>query len=168
PHGGRPPIPHPHRRRPMTERAPLDDYGELTAPATLTIQRLLPGPIERVWAYLTESDLRRTWLAAGEMALQVGAPFELVWRNDDLTDPPGQRPPGVGAEHRMPSRILELEPPAAGLRPAAASLTARTACRRRAPPLSPRAGTGAVPWQSWSDTEGNERCRTPKGRRPER
>ena len=30
----------------MTERAPLDDYGELTAPATLTIQRLLPGPIE--------------------------------------------------------------------------------------------------------------------------
>ena len=95
----------------MTERAPLDDYGELTAPATLTIQRLLPGPIERVWAYLTESDLRRTWLAAGEMALQVGAPFELVWRNDDLTDPPGQRPPGVGAEHRMLSRIIELDPP---------------------------------------------------------
>jgi len=95
----------------MTERAPLDDYGELTAPATLTIQRLLPGPIERVWAYLTESDLRRQWLAAGAMALQVGAPFELVWRNDDLTDPPGQRPPGVAAEHRMASRIIELDPP---------------------------------------------------------
>ena len=95
----------------MTDRAPLDGYGELTAPATLTIQRLLPGPIERVWAYLTESDLRRTWLAAGAMALQVGAPFELVWRNDDLTDPPGQRPPGVGAAHRMPSRIIALEPP---------------------------------------------------------
>ena len=79
----------------MTDHAPLDDYGALTAPATLMIQRLLPGPIERVWAYLTESDLRRQWLAAGAMALQVGAPFELVWRNDDLTDPPGQRPSGA-------------------------------------------------------------------------
>jgi uncharacterized protein YndB with AHSA1/START domain len=45
------------------------------------------------------------------MELQVGVPFELVWRNDDLTDPPGQRPPGVGAEHRMQSRITELDPP---------------------------------------------------------
>ena len=44
------------------------------------------------------------------MALEVGAPFALVWRNDDLTDPPGQRPPGVGAEHRMTSRIIELDP----------------------------------------------------------
>src|SRR5919198_121480 len=126
--------------------------------------RLAPGPLasahqwlrfyERFWTYLTKSNLRRTWLAAGEMALQVGAPFELVWRNDDLTDPPGQRPPGVGAEHRMQRRLAHaprragrprdrhgtgtllgrLEPPAAGIRPAAASLTARTACRRRAPP----------------------------------
>ena len=95
----------------MTERAPLDDYGELTAPATLTIQRLLPGPIERVWAYLTESELRRQWLAAGAMELMVGAPFELVWRNDELTNPPGQRPPGFGDEHRMQSRITELDPP---------------------------------------------------------
>ena len=95
----------------MTERAPLDDYGELTAPATLKIQRLLPGPIERVWAYLTESDLRRQWLAAGEMEIRGGAPFELVWRNDELTNPPGQRPPGFGDEHRMQSRITELDPP---------------------------------------------------------
>jgi len=95
----------------MTERAPLDDYGELTAPATLTIQRLLPGPIERVWAYLTDSKLRRKWLAAGEMEMRVGAPFEFVWRNDELTNPPGQRPPGFGDEHRMQSRITELDPP---------------------------------------------------------
>ena len=51
----------------MNERANPDAYGVLTEPATLTIQRMLPGPIERVWAYLTESDLRRKWLAAGEM-----------------------------------------------------------------------------------------------------
>jgi uncharacterized protein YndB with AHSA1/START domain len=95
----------------MTELGNPDAYGVLTEPATLKIQRLLPGPIERVWAYLTESELRRKWLAAGEMEMKVGAPFELVWRNDELIDPPGQRPPGFGIEHRMQSRITELDPP---------------------------------------------------------
>jgi len=77
----------------------------------LKIQRILPGPIERVWAYLTESDLRRQWLAAGDMELKVGASFELVWRNEELTNPSGQRPPEKGAEHRLQSRITELDPP---------------------------------------------------------
>ena len=95
----------------MNELATLDAYGVMTEPATLKIQRLLPGPIERVWAYLTESDLRRQWLAAGEMEMKVGAPFELVWRNDELTNPPGQRPPGFPDEHWMQSRITELDPP---------------------------------------------------------
>ncbi len=95
----------------MTGLATEDGYGVLTEPGTLTIQRFLPGPIERVWAYLTEGDLRRQWLAAGEMEMKVGAPFEFVWQNDKLTDPPGQRPPGFSDEHRMQSRITELDPP---------------------------------------------------------
>src|SRR5690242_14687429 len=95
----------------MTELGNLQTYGVITEPATLKIQRLLPGPVERVWAFLTESELRRKWLAAGEMEMKVGAPFELVWRNDELTNPPGQRPPGFDAERRMQSRIIELDPP---------------------------------------------------------
>jgi len=95
----------------MTDFATPNAYGALTEPATLTIERLLPGPIERVWAYLTESELRRKWLAAGPMEMKVGAPFEFVWRNDELTDPPGQRPPDFGDEHRMQSRITEVDPP---------------------------------------------------------
>jgi uncharacterized protein YndB with AHSA1/START domain len=95
----------------MTDLATEDAYGVLTEPATLKIQRLLPGPIERIWAYLTDSDLRRQWLAAGQMELKVGAPVELVWRNNELTNPPGQRPPGSSDEHRMQSRITELDPP---------------------------------------------------------
>jgi uncharacterized protein YndB with AHSA1/START domain len=95
----------------MTETRNPKAYGVLIEPTILKIQRLLPGPIERIWAYLTESELRRKWLAAGEMEMKVGAPFELVWRNDELTDPPGPRPPGFGDEHRMRSRITELDPP---------------------------------------------------------
>jgi uncharacterized protein YndB with AHSA1/START domain len=95
----------------MTDTATLDAYGILTEPATLTLRRLLPGPIERCWAYLTESDLRRQWLAAGAMELRLGAEFELVWRNGELNDPPTERPEGFSAEHRMQGRITELDPP---------------------------------------------------------
>jgi len=95
----------------MNAAASRDAYGTLIEPTTLKIQRLLPGPIERVWAYLTDSDMRRKWLAAGKMELKVGAPFEFVWRNDELTNPPGNKPEGFGEEHRMQSRITELDPP---------------------------------------------------------
>ena len=88
-----------------------DDYGALIEPATLKIERLLPGPIERVWAYLTESDLRRRWLAAGDMRLEPGASFAFVWRNDQLTDPPGTRPADKPVEHRANGAILEVDPP---------------------------------------------------------
>ncbi len=95
----------------MTNAIDQGAYGVLTEPATLTIQRRLPGPIERVWAYLTESDLRKQWLAAGDMPLEKGAAFELVWRNHELTDPPGERPEGFGEEHRMQCHITELDAP---------------------------------------------------------
>ena len=88
-----------------------DAYGVLIEPATLKIQRFLPGPIERIWAYLTESELRRQWLASGEMQPKAGTAFTLTWRNDELTDPPGQRPSGFSAEHSMDSRITEFDPP---------------------------------------------------------
>jgi len=94
----------------MTELATLDPYGALIEPATLQIQRLLPGPVDRVWAYLTQSDLRRQWMASGAMELKVGAPFALTWRNSDLSDPPGQRPEGFSESHSMESVILELDP----------------------------------------------------------
>jgi len=89
----------------------FDGYGQLIQPATLRIERLLPGTRERVWEYLTQSDLRRQWMAAGDMEEEEGSSFELVWRNDELTDPPGERPAGFGDEHRMQSRIVEYDPP---------------------------------------------------------
>lgn len=86
-------------------------YGVVTEPATLTIQRRLPGPIERVWKYLTESELRKQWLASGDMDMKVGSAFEFTWRNDELNAPPSPRPPGASAEHSMECKITELDPP---------------------------------------------------------
>lgn len=95
----------------MNDIAPPGAYGVLSEPTTLTIQRHLPGPIERVWAYLTDGELRRQWLAAGTMEMTVGSPFTLTWRNDELTTPPGERPEGFAAEHSLEGRITACDPP---------------------------------------------------------
>ena len=95
----------------MNDATTLESFGVLVEPATLKLERLLPGPIERVWAYLTDSDLRKTWLAAGDMDMQDGLPFEFIWRNDELSDPPSQRLPGFPEEQRMTSCIVACDPP---------------------------------------------------------
>jgi uncharacterized protein YndB with AHSA1/START domain len=86
-------------------------YGQLAEPTVLKLERLLPGPVERVWSYITESDLRRQWMASGDMDLTPGTEFEFVWRNDELTDPPGVRPEGMSAENRMVCQILDVDAP---------------------------------------------------------
>ena len=44
------------------------DYGV----SPVRLERTLPDPIERVWAYLTESEKRAKWFAAGPMGLKPG------------------------------------------------------------------------------------------------
>jgi uncharacterized protein YndB with AHSA1/START domain len=95
----------------MNALATRSPYGELIEPATLKIERVLPGPIERIWSYLVDSEMRRKWLASGTMEPKVGKPFELTWRNDELNDPPSRRPEGFGKEHSMKSHIVTFDPP---------------------------------------------------------
>lgn len=92
-----------------------EQYGKLVAPGTLVLERLLPGPIEKVWAYLTESDLRKRWIAAGDMDLRVGGAVELIFDHDELSDVKEEVPEkyrdvcDVGT--KMHGRILAVEPP---------------------------------------------------------
>lgn len=79
-------------------------HAVLDAPATLRLERTLPGPIDRVWAFLTETDKRRNWLAAGCMDLQPGGTVELVFDNSSLTGHDGT-PPAKYASHARPSRL---------------------------------------------------------------
>lgn len=89
----------------------IDRHASCDAEQTLRIERLLPGSLERVWAWLTEPALRAKWLADGPMEPRVGGRAELVWRNDDLAPPPAERPEGVPAENRMSCTITAWEPP---------------------------------------------------------
>jgi len=95
----------------MTDTMTPSAYGVITEPTTVRLQRLLPGPIEKVWSYITDSELRGKWLATGPMDLRVGGKVELVWRNDNLTDHREERPPGFSEEHRQESLITRLDPP---------------------------------------------------------
>lgn len=89
------------------------DYGVITEAGEVRFERLLPGPIERVWAYLTESDKRAKWLAYGDMDLRPGGEMEYVWRNWELAQPDEVAPEKWGGkkEHRMKGHIVRVEPP---------------------------------------------------------
>ena len=40
-------------------------YETIDGKPAVRFERLLPGPIERVWEFVTESEPRSRWLAAG-------------------------------------------------------------------------------------------------------
>jgi uncharacterized protein YndB with AHSA1/START domain len=91
-----------------------DEYVTLPAPDTLRIERLLPGPIERVWSYLTDSGKRGRWLASGAVEQHVGGLVEHVFRNSELTendDPPPEKYAAYAGETRMQGRVTACEPP---------------------------------------------------------
>lgn len=62
-----------------------DDYAAVTASETIRLERILSGPIERVWAYLVDPGLRKLWFADGPMDLRVGGAVHLIWRNSTLS-----------------------------------------------------------------------------------
>ncbi|MFF0497191.1 SRPBCC family protein [Nocardia aobensis] len=85
----------------------MSEYGEVVEPDTVRIERLLPGPIERVWAYLTDVDKRATWLAGGLLEQATGGRVEHIFRIVQLT---GEGDPAEVADHKH-GEVLEWEPP---------------------------------------------------------
>jgi uncharacterized protein YndB with AHSA1/START domain len=76
----------------------MNEYGVVTEARTVRLERLLPGPIERVWEYLTESKKRGKWFASGPMDLRVGGTVELRFHHADLS-----------AERIAPERFKKYE-----------------------------------------------------------
>lgn len=92
----------------------MNEYGVITETGTVRFERLLPGPIERVWSYLTESEKRATWLAAGPMELRPGGSVHLRFHHVDLsgeTAPERYREFEGGGGNEMHGRVVRCEPP---------------------------------------------------------
>jgi len=69
----------------------------LVEPGTVKVERLLPGPVERAWAYIVESDKRAKWLAGGEFDLRIGGKVRLEFDNSRLPN-----------EKNMPAKYKDL------------------------------------------------------------
>jgi len=64
----------------------MSEFGELLDDSTVRFERLLPGPIERVWSYLIEGDKRAKWLCGGETEAKVGGHVDMLFHNASLSD----------------------------------------------------------------------------------
>lgn len=95
----------------------MDRDVQFTDITTLVVERTLPGPIERVWAYLTDSDKRARWLAGGPMGQFVGGSVALHFRHMDLSDDktpaPDKYARGEKEEnnHIVAGTVTRFEPP---------------------------------------------------------
>ena len=86
-----------------------DDHGTETEPGTFRIERLLPGPVERIWAYLTEPEKRRKWFGGGAMELRTGGRGNWQFRVLELTSE--KTPPGKEDSCEVPGRVTQCDPP---------------------------------------------------------
>ena len=91
----------------------MSEFATVAGADTVRLERVLPGPIERVWAYLTEPDKRAKWLAGGPMELHAGGRVEFKFRHADL--PAEKTPPGAFKKysegHVFSSRVTACDPP---------------------------------------------------------
>ena len=86
---------------------------ERIASDTIRLERMLDAPVETVWRYLVESELRGQWFAAGALEPHAGGTVELVFDHDSLsTDDvpyPAEYAEAKGAVSH--ERVMAIDPP---------------------------------------------------------
>jgi len=80
---------------------------------TIRMERILDAPVETVWRWLTEPDLRKQWFAGGAVDPHVGGEIALTFDHDNLSADdvpyPERYAASKGAVAR--ERIVSFEPP---------------------------------------------------------
>lgn len=93
----------------------MSGYGRIIAPAEVRFERVLPGPIETVWEYLTDATKRGEWLATGPMELTVGGRVRLTFRHAEFSPHRAIAPEKyrkIDAQaHQSEHTITAVEPP---------------------------------------------------------
>jgi uncharacterized protein YndB with AHSA1/START domain len=90
----------------------MNDIAQVIAPNTVRLERVLPGPIERIWSYLVEPKKRAQWFAGGPIELEPGGKMELFFKHDNLTDEPApERYKAAAAGIKSPGVVTRCEPP---------------------------------------------------------
>jgi len=82
-----------------------DQPGKFTGPAEVRIVRTLPGPIERVWDFLTDSEKRARWFASGALEQRVGGKVRFEMRHSCIA--PGEAPPEEFKKVHASGKVFE-------------------------------------------------------------
>jgi uncharacterized protein YndB with AHSA1/START domain len=90
-----------------------ETYGKVLESGAVRFERLLPGPIERVWAHLVEDEKRATWFCGGQAEPREGGHIALFFRHSRITDePPPESMRKMNDEgSMMGGTITVFEPP---------------------------------------------------------
>jgi uncharacterized protein YndB with AHSA1/START domain len=88
----------------------MADYATRIAPDAIRLERILPGPIEKVWAFLTDAEKRSRWLCGGEFELRVGGRVTLDFNHSRISH---EATPEKYRDMPMCStgEVLRVEPP---------------------------------------------------------
>lgn len=82
-------------------------------PHELRFERLLAAPVDRVWQYLVDPELRARWFMGGPTDLRAGGSIGFTMAHDNLSDEavptPERYTAAIGRE--WSERILRVEPP---------------------------------------------------------
>jgi uncharacterized protein YndB with AHSA1/START domain len=93
----------------------MSEQGKLLDKTTIQFERLLPGPIERVWSYLTDGKKRAAWFSGGATELKPGGKVEFHFDHRKLTSPdddkPSKKHEPYSGEMRFEGRVIRAEPP---------------------------------------------------------
>jgi uncharacterized protein YndB with AHSA1/START domain len=93
----------------------MNDYGERLDDSTVRFERLLPGPIDRVWSYLTEGDKRARWLCGGDAEPEVGGHVDMHFHNLSLSSdediPRPEKYRDMPEKMSFSGKVLRYEPP---------------------------------------------------------
>jgi uncharacterized protein YndB with AHSA1/START domain len=91
-----------------------EEYGKFKGRDEVRLVRTLPGPIERVWEYLTDPEKRARWFCGGVTEQKAGGKVEFAMVHKNLA--PDEKPPAKYAHVQDPGvtfegRVLKCEPP---------------------------------------------------------
>ena len=79
----------------------------------LRFERTLPAPIDTVWKYLTDPEMRARWFMGGAIDARVGGKIEFVFNHDRLSDGDVPMPERFAANQgkRWTEDIVRIEAP---------------------------------------------------------
>jgi uncharacterized protein YndB with AHSA1/START domain len=91
-----------------------DALGDFSVPGEVRLIRILPGPIDHVWLFLTDPKRRARWFCGGELEQNAGGKIIFAMRHKDLA--PDETPPPDYAQVHDPGitfegRVLKCESP---------------------------------------------------------